>query len=77
MDINVMRKAIEAAKTDRVTAIADKKNYVEQLAGKHDEIRKNGVEPEEAVQFVKELDEQITKDGPVLEAMIPEQYKVG
>ncbi len=69
------KKAIDKAKTDRITAEANKANLEKQQETIIAEIRALGVEPEQLDQTIAGLETGIAADLEQLDALIPQEYR--
>lgn len=71
------RKSIDRAKTERITAEANKANLEKQQESIETEVRALGVEPEQLDATILELETGIGADMERLSELIPAEYKVG
>lgn len=73
--LEVYKKGIEKAKTDRAKAEATKEQLEKQQQQIEHEIRSYGVEPENLDEAIAKLETQIAADMAKLEELIPEEYR--
>ena len=71
------RKSIDKARTERITAEANKANLEKQQESIEAEVRALGVEPEQLDQTILGLETGIAGDLERLGELIPVEYRVG
>ena len=73
--LDVYKKGIEKAKTDRAKAEATKEQLERQQTQIESEVRSLGVEPENLDAAIADLETQIAADMVKLDELIPEEYR--